>query len=194
MGWDGEARQRTQKPLLRTGSRSPHRPIQFTRIALCKEGAVGAGRSGYSWAGGTGCSQRWCWQPCFPSHHRCAKVRISPAGYVRVQQVPVAPLLCRAHRVIQVTQICRGGRGTRCRCMHGLRAHRRCDMLLPVVTLLVASEGPPAAYRRWTGPRRARMQRRGPPGQILCDQRGPCLLYTSPSPRDQRGSRMPSSA
>ena len=23
---------------------------------------------------------------------------------------------------------------------------------------------------------------------------GPCLLYTSPSPRDQRGSRMPSSA
>ena len=24
--------------------------------------------------------------------------------------------------------------------------------------------------------------------------RGPCLLYTSPSPRDQRGSRMPSSA
>ena len=26
------------------------------------------------------------------------------------------------------------------------------------------------------------------------DQRLPCLLYTSPSPRDQRGSRMPSSA
>ena len=25
-------------------------------------------------------------------------------------------------------------------------------------------------------------------------QYGPCLLYTSPSPRDQRGSRMPSSA
>ena len=25
-------------------------------------------------------------------------------------------------------------------------------------------------------------------------QRGFCLLYTSPSPRDQRGSRMPSSA
>ena len=25
-------------------------------------------------------------------------------------------------------------------------------------------------------------------------QRGTCLLYTSPSPRDQRGSRMPSSA
>ena len=24
--------------------------------------------------------------------------------------------------------------------------------------------------------------------------RAPCLLYTSPSPRDQRGSRMPSSA
>ena len=24
--------------------------------------------------------------------------------------------------------------------------------------------------------------------------RDPCLLYTSPSPRDQRGSRMPSSA
>ena len=27
-----------------------------------------------------------------------------------------------------------------------------------------------------------------------CDQCGNCLLYTSPSPRDQRGSRMPSSA
>ena len=27
-------------------------------------------------------------------------------------------------------------------------------------------------------------------GSQLCD----CLLYTSPSPRDQRGSRMPSSA
>ena len=25
-------------------------------------------------------------------------------------------------------------------------------------------------------------------------RKGPCLLYTSPSPRDQRGSRMPSSA
>ena len=25
-------------------------------------------------------------------------------------------------------------------------------------------------------------------------QEGACLLYTSPSPRDQRGSRMPSSA
>ena len=28
----------------------------------------------------------------------------------------------------------------------------------------------------------------------LCDQYPICLLYTSPSPRDQRGSRMPSSA
>ena len=28
---------------------------------------------------------------------------------------------------------------------------------------------------------------------VLCDAYG-CLLYTSPSPRDQRGSRMPSSA
>ena len=26
------------------------------------------------------------------------------------------------------------------------------------------------------------------------DENGVCLLYTSPSPRDQRGSRMPSSA
>ena len=29
---------------------------------------------------------------------------------------------------------------------------------------------------------------------ILDQQRKDCLLYTSPSPRDQRGSRMPSSA
>ena len=34
------------------------------------------------------------------------------------------------------------------------------------------------------------------PGDVLvfADQAYPCLLYTSPSPRDQRGSRMPSSA
>ena len=29
---------------------------------------------------------------------------------------------------------------------------------------------------------------------VITDQGGSCLLYTSPSPRDQRGSRMPSSA
>ena len=29
---------------------------------------------------------------------------------------------------------------------------------------------------------------------IAIDPTSPCLLYTSPSPRDQRGSRMPSSA
>ena len=29
---------------------------------------------------------------------------------------------------------------------------------------------------------------------IVCDEILSCLLYTSPSPRDQRGSRMPSSA
>ena len=28
----------------------------------------------------------------------------------------------------------------------------------------------------------------------LCDENGDCLLYTSPSPRDKRQSRMPSSA
>ena len=28
----------------------------------------------------------------------------------------------------------------------------------------------------------------------FCPHLGACLLYTSPSPRDQRGSRMPSSA
>ena len=30
--------------------------------------------------------------------------------------------------------------------------------------------------------------------RIYIEQLEPCLLYTSPSPRDQRGSRMPSSA
>ena len=29
---------------------------------------------------------------------------------------------------------------------------------------------------------------------LICDDVYTCLLYTSPSPRDQRGSRMPSSA
>ena len=31
-------------------------------------------------------------------------------------------------------------------------------------------------------------------GDIVWEQSARCLLYTSPSPRDQRGSRMPSSA
>ena len=31
-------------------------------------------------------------------------------------------------------------------------------------------------------------------GGGIADVSGTCLLYTSPSPRDQRGSRMPSSA
>ena len=35
---------------------------------------------------------------------------------------------------------------------------------------------------------------RGPPGRDGLVARVGCLLYTSPSPRDQRGSRMPSSA
>ena len=34
----------------------------------------------------------------------------------------------------------------------------------------------------------------GTTATILCIGRSTCLLYTSPSPRDQRGSRMPSSA
>ena len=32
------------------------------------------------------------------------------------------------------------------------------------------------------------------PAELVFDQGLGCLLYTSPSPRDQRGSRMPSSA
>ena len=32
------------------------------------------------------------------------------------------------------------------------------------------------------------------PQQLFVEYDHPCLLYTSPSPRDQRGSRMPSSA
>ena len=34
----------------------------------------------------------------------------------------------------------------------------------------------------------------GTPVVALCGKVWVCLLYTSPSPRDQRGSRMPSSA
>ena len=33
-----------------------------------------------------------------------------------------------------------------------------------------------------------------PGGDLVVDKGDTCLLYTSPSPRDQRGSRMPSSA
>ena len=38
------------------------------------------------------------------------------------------------------------------------------------------------------------VQETRPDAQLLVVGDGPCLLYTSPSPRDQRGSRMPSSA
>ena len=31
-------------------------------------------------------------------------------------------------------------------------------------------------------------------GEVVCDYLQPCLLYTSPSPRDRQKSRMPSSA
>ena len=34
----------------------------------------------------------------------------------------------------------------------------------------------------------------GDPDRVVFTQNATCLLYTSPSPRDQRGSRMPSSA
>ena len=36
--------------------------------------------------------------------------------------------------------------------------------------------------------------RRKPPGKLLKSAHAVCLLYTSPSPRDMTGSRMPSSA
>ena len=35
---------------------------------------------------------------------------------------------------------------------------------------------------------------KGANGEVLREGSNGCLLYTSPSPRDQRGSRMPSSA
>ena len=38
------------------------------------------------------------------------------------------------------------------------------------------------------------IQGRSPDGQITSVQLSPCLLYTSPSPRDRQKSRMPSSA
>ena len=40
----------------------------------------------------------------------------------------------------------------------------------------------------------ARLAVRGEQRALLSDEGSGCLLYTSPSPRDQRGSRMPSSA
>ena len=43
---------------------------------------------------------------------------------------------------------------------------------------------------RWHGP----VTRWWPNGQKMYVRAYTCLLYTSPSPRDQRGSRMPSSA
>ena len=39
-----------------------------------------------------------------------------------------------------------------------------------------------------------RMTRAHEVGAVPAARWAPCLLYTSPSPRDQRGSRMPSSA
>ena len=39
-----------------------------------------------------------------------------------------------------------------------------------------------------------RAHREAKPAAVDAEPPAPCLLYTSPSPRDQRGSRMPSSA
>ena len=39
-----------------------------------------------------------------------------------------------------------------------------------------------------------RYGRLGSPNSLALEEAYSCLLYTSPSPRDQRGSRMPSSA
>ena len=52
----------------------------------------------------------------------------------------------------------------------------------------------PLARKNATGVIIARTQDNGLKGYIEINDEGDCLLYTSPSPRDQRGSRMPSSA
>ena len=48
--------------------------------------------------------------------------------------------------------------------------------------------------RSWVLNRRTRHSKKPFVFRELIEQVSPCLLYTSPSPRDQRGSRMPSSA
>ena len=45
----------------------------------------------------------------------------------------------------------------------------------------------------YTGMERARLPREAGEGDVVVHELG-CLLYTSPSPRDMRRSRMPSSA
>ena len=68
---------------------------------------------------------------------------------------------------------------------HPLVAHGMAEFLrarMPQMDVVVASGADDLL--RWVGTR-------GTPAIVLVDF---CLLYTSPSPRDQRGSRMPSSA
>ena len=59
------------------------------------------------------------------------------------------------------------------------------DIILNIKGLVLSSDSddPVTMYIRKEGP-----------GEVTAGDIMPCLLYTSPSPRDQRGSRMPSSA
>ena len=71
--------------------------------------------------------------------------------------------------------------------------------VLAVPSLVVAAEwqvprlanGQPDLQGLWTNVTRTPLERRADLG---LQRAYSCLLYTSPSPRDQRGSRMPSSA
>ena len=53
----------------------------------------------------------------------------------------------------------------------------------PVGVPVIIADGQPLKFAKWT-----------PETPMVAGAFGACLLYTSPSPRDQRGSRMPSSA
>ena len=74
-------------------------------------------------------------------------------------------------------------------------------LLSPLLSSLTAAMGQRvsvALYPTYVNPevnseREARSER-VPPQLVMGTEIGFCLLYTSPSPRDQRGSRMPSSA
>ena len=110
----------------------------------------------------------------------------APAGGVRPPHLEPVVLVARGERVVPVTVLAPDDISPR-GIVEAVRARHP-----------GARDGAPEPARDLVrdvrGEREERERPDQPPEATLAAASGCCLLYTSPSPRDQRGSRMPSSA